>query len=163
MPTVTYRPPDVLHWFSTGSQEALKSAKRKGLALTKTKAESSVKDKFFQAASVAVDLSHGAAADIVHRSAAETVYKLYDDRLDVRTPLSQQSIQYDAVSSIQSHGKDKFTVEHEGGTLTIRPIAHLSSGRIRVPVGWMRNGIEVPFTMLLEELSAHCGLEMEPA
>jgi hypothetical protein len=162
MPTVTYRPPDVLHWFSTGSQEALKSAKRKGMALTKS-GDGSVKQKFFQAASAAADLSRGAAADIVHRSAAETVYKLHDGYLDVRTPLSQQRIQYDAVSAIQSHGKDKFTVEHEGGTLTIRPIAHLSSGRIRVPLGWLRNGIEVPFTMLLEELSAHCGLEIEPA
>jgi hypothetical protein len=163
MPTVTYRPPDVLHWFSTGSQEALQSAKRKGIALTKGSGESSVKQKIFQAASAAADFGRGAAADMVHRQAAETVYKLHDSHMDVRTPMSRQAIKYDAVSSIQSHGKDKFTLEYEGGTLTIRPIAHLSSGRIRVPVGWMRNEIEVPFTMLLQELSARCGLEIEPA
>ena len=160
MPTVTYRPPDVLHWFGAGSQEAMKSAKRKGKRLG---GEGSVKDKFFQAASAAADIGRGAAAGLVQNQAAETVYKLFDDRLEVRTPLSRQVVQYAAVSSIQAHNKDRFTLEHEGGTLTIRPIAHLASGRIRVPVGWVRNEIEVPFTMLLEELSARCGLEIAPA
>jgi hypothetical protein len=163
MPTVTYRPPDVLHWFSTGSQEAIQSAKRKGRALTRPTDDGSVRKKIAQAVGVAADFSRGAAADIVHRQAAETVYRLYDTHMDVRTPLSQQRIEYGGVTAIKAHGKDRFTVEHEGGTLTVRPIAHLSAGRVRVPVGWTRNEIEVPFTMLLEELSARCGLEIEPA
>ena len=160
MPTVTYRPPDLLHWFSTGSHEALASAKRKGKAMAKGGA--TVKENIFRAASAAADLGRGAAADLVHRQ-ADTVYKLHDDHMDVRTPLSQQSVRYASVTRIQAAGKDKFSIEFDGGTLTVRPIAHLVSGRIRVPVGWMRNGIEVPYTMLLDELSAHCGLEIEPA
>ncbi len=163
MPTVTYRPPDVLHWFSTGSSEAYLSAKRKGKALAKSGPEASVKQKFFQAASMAADFGRGAGADLVHRHATEAVYRLYDDRLVVKTPLGQQTVAYSEVSAIQAHGKDKFTVEHDAGTLTVRPIAHLVSGRIRVPVGWMRNDIEVPFTMLLEELAARSGVEIEPA
>lgn len=163
MPTVTYRPPDVLHWLSMGSQEAIQSAKRKGMALTKSDPEASVKKKLLQAASAAADLGRGAAADLIHRQAAETIYRLHDGHMDVRTPMSRQTIEYGAVSAIKSRGKDRFTVEYEGGTLTIRPIASIASGRIRVPIGWMRNEIEVPFTMLLQELSARCGLEIEPA
>jgi hypothetical protein len=120
-----------------------------------------VKDKFFQAASAVADVGRSAAAGVVHSQAAETVYKLFDDRLEVRTPLSRQTIEYSGVRGITAHGKDKFTLEHEGGTLTVRPIAHLASGRVRVPVGWVRNEIEVPYTMLLEELSARCGVEIE--
>lgn len=163
MSAVTYRPPDVLLWFSTGSQEALSSAKRKGKALARGTSESSVKQKFFQAASLAVDLGRGAGADIVHRAALEAVYKLYSDRLVVKSQLGQQTIAFADVSAIVAHPKDRFSVEYEGGTLTVRPIAHLVSGRVRVPVGWMRNEIEVPYTMLLEELSARCGVEIEPA
>jgi len=163
MPTVTYRPPDVLHWFSTGSQEALQSAKRKGKALSKTSSETTVRQKIVQAASMAAEFGRGAGADIVHRRAAESVYKLYDDRMVVKSPMSQQTIEYASVSLIQAHSKDRFSIEFDGGTLTIRPIAHLVSGRVRVPVGWMRNDIEVPFTMLLEELSARCSVEIEPA
>lgn len=162
MPTVTYRPPDVLHWFSTGSQEAMQSAKRKGKALTK-KGDSSVKQKLFQAASLAADLGRGAGADLIHRQAAETVYRLHDDHLLVRSPLSQTELEYGEITAIRSHARDRFEIEYDGGTLTVRPIAHLVSGKIRIPVGWMRNDIEVPFTMLLEELSARSGVEIEPA
>ena len=162
MPTVTYRPPDILHWFSTGSQEALKSAKRKGRSLAKG-GESTVKEKFFRAASMAADFGRGAGADLIHRQAAETVYKLYDQHMVVKTPLTQTRVDYEGVTAIRSHAKDKFEIDHDGGTLTVRPIAHLVSGKIRSPVGWMRNDIEVPFTMLLEELSARCSVEIEPA
>lgn len=163
MPTVTYRPPDVLHWFSTGSQEAMRSAKRKGKALARSGGDSTVKEKFFQAASMAADFGRGAGADLIHRQAAETVYKLHDDYLLVRSPMAQTRVEYGDVAAIRSHARDRFEIEYDGGTLTVRPIAHLVSGKIRVPVGWMRNDIEVPFTMLLEELSARCSVEIEPA
>jgi hypothetical protein len=163
MPTVTYRPPDILHWFSTGSQEALRSAKRKGKALTSKRQETTVKEKLFQAASMAADFGRGAGADLVHRQAAETVYRLYSDHLTIKSPLAQTTVDYADVLAVRSHARDRFEIEYDGGTLTVRPIAHLVSGRIRVPVGWMRNDIEVPFTMLLEELSARCGVEIEPA
>lgn len=163
MQTVTYRPPDILHWFSTGSQEALESAMRRSKDLTKKAGESTVKENILKAASVASELGRGAAADIVHRQAAETVYKLYDDEIEVRGPVSSYTVKYDAIYEIRLHSKDKFKVEHDAGTLVIRPVAHLSSGKVRVPLGWLRNSIEVPYTMLLDELSARCDVEIEPA
>lgn len=163
MPTVTYRPPDIYHWFSTGSQEAIESAKRQGRDFTKSASDSSVKDTIKKAASVAAEIGRGAGADIVHRQANETAYKLHDKEMSVKGAVTTTTLTYNTISSILAHPKDKFSVEHEGGTLIIRPIAHLVSGRIRVAVGWERNGIEVPFTMLLEELSARSGVEILPA
>lgn len=163
MQAITYRPPDILHWFSTGSQEAIDSAKRRSKDFTKKAGESTVKENILKVAGVAAEFGRGAAADLVHRQAAETVYKLYEDEIDVRGPVSSFTIKYEMINEIKSHSKDKFTIEHDAGTLTVRPVAHLVSGKVRVPLGWIRNSIEVPFTMLLEELSARCGVEIEPA
>ena len=161
MQTVTYRPPDILHWFSTGSQEAIDSAKRKGRDFTKKAGESTVKQNILKAAGVAAEFGRGAAAGIVHGQAVETVYKLHDKELEVRGPFGTVIVAYDAINEILSHQKDKFTIEHDAGTLTVRPVAHLVSGKVRVPLGWIRNSIEVPFTMLLEELSARCDVEID--
>ncbi|HXH60601.1 MAG TPA: hypothetical protein VNI20_04520 [Fimbriimonadaceae bacterium] len=163
MATAIYRPPDLLHWFSSGSQEAIESAKRKGRALTKEAGESSIRQNIMRAASVAAEFGRGAAADMVHKHSAESVYRLLEDRLVVQNPISQDSILYSEIESIEAAGKDKFKVGHSGGTLTIRPLAHLVSGRIRVPVGWLRNEIEVPYTMLIEEISARSGVEIDSA
>ena len=163
MPTVTYRPPDILHWFSTGSQEAIESAVRKGRAFTKSVTESSVTESIKRAAGVAADFGRGAAAEVLHRQAVDTVYKLHDEQMDVRSATGACTVAYGSISSIRSHSKDRFTVEYDEGTLTVRPIAHLLAGKVRVPVGWVRNEIEVPFSMLLEELSARCDVEIEPA
>ena len=163
MQTITYRPPDILHWFSTGSQEAIDSAKRRSRDFTKKAGESTVKENILKVAGVAAEFSRGAAADLVHRQASETVYKLFDEEIDVRGPVSSYTIKYDSIRAIYANTKDKFTIEHDAGTLTVRPVAHLVSGKVRVPLGWDRNNIEVPFTMLLEELSARCGVEIESA
>ncbi|MCH8977792.1 MAG: hypothetical protein IH945_00925 [Armatimonadetes bacterium] len=163
MPTVTYRPPDILHWFSTGSQEAIDSALRKGRALTKSAAESSVKQNIIRAAGVAADIGRGAAAEVLHRQAVDTVYKLHDEQMDVRGATGTRTIAYESITAILLHPKDRFTVEYGEGTLTVRPIAHLSAGKVRVPVGWVRNEIEVPFSTLLDELSARSDVEIEPA
>lgn len=161
MHTVTYRPPDVLHWFSTGSQEAIDSAKRQSRDFTKKAGESTVKENILKVAGVAAEFGRGAAADLVHRQAAETVFKLFDDEIDVRGPVGSYTVKYDTINEIRAHPKDKFTIEHDAGTLTVRPVAHLVHGKVRVPLGWVRNSIEVPYTMLLEELSARCGVEIE--
>lgn len=163
METVTYRAPDILHWFSTGSQEAIDSAVRKGRAFTKSAGDASIKENIKRAAGVAADFGRGAAAEVLHRGAVDTVYKLHDTQMDVRGTAGMRTVTYDSILAIQLLPKDRYVIEHTEGTLTVRPIAHLSSGKIRVPVGWVRNEIEVPFSTLLEELSARSGVEIEPA
>lgn len=160
MKTVTYRAPELLRWFETGSQEAYKSALRKGRALPATQSGHWQKG-VAKAASAALDLGKGAVADIVHRTAEQTVYKFYEDKFTIAGGMSLLTVHYRDVSSVRARGKDRFTVSHPAGTISIKPIAYLLSGRIKVPIGWERNGVEVPFTMLVEELSARCGLEID--
>lgn len=163
MATVTYRAPDILHWFETGSQEALRNALKRGRAMTKGASEASVKQNIIRAAGVAAELGKGAVADLVHKQSEQAVYRLYEDKFTVTGAFGPLPVPYSSVVSIKAHGKDKFTIKHSGGTITIKPVAQLSSGTVRVPVGWSRNDIEVPYTMLLEELSARCALEIEHA
>ena len=40
------------------------------------------------------------------------------------------------------------------GTLQIKPYAYVVAGKLKVPIGWARNGIEVPYELLIEELSS---------
>ncbi len=161
MTTVTYRAPDLLHWFESGSQEAFKSALKRSRALSNTASESSIKRSIVQAAGVAADFGRSAAAGIVHSKSGQTTYKLYEDKFTNGGTLGSTTVAYKDVSSIKAHGKDRFSVVYARGTMTVKPVAYLVSGRIKVPVGWERNDIEVPFMMFLEELSAHCGLEIE--
>ena len=83
MPTVTYRPPDILHWFSTGSQEAIESAVRRGRAFTKSAAESSVKENIIKVAGVAADIGRGAAAEVKGKKGGAVVGRKH--KLVVRT------------------------------------------------------------------------------
>ena len=58
---------------------------------------------------------------------------------------------------------DKATVVMERGSVNIRPEAYISSGRIKVPIGWERNEIEVPYEMLIDELAARAGIKVQMA
>lgn len=115
-----------------------------------------------QVAGAASDLGKGALTDLVYRQAEETTYSLSDDAIEVIGMTSRKRIPYADVSEIGARPHDRFEVTHKGGTLVLKPIAHLVAGRLRVPVGWSRNGMEVPYAMLIEELAAHCGVEIVP-
>ena len=112
MPTATYRPPDILHWFSTGSQEAIESAMRKGRAFTKSATDSTVKENIKRAAGMAADMGRGAAAGVLHMQAVEIVYKLREKRMDVRNASGSHTVEYDSITSITLHPKDRFTIEY---------------------------------------------------
>lgn len=159
MPTVTYRPADVLHWFGIGSRAARQRARKKGqAALAGNDFVAGIK----QVAGAATDLGKGALTDLVHRQAEETTYILDDEAFEVIGMTSRKRIVYKDVSEIGARPHDRFEVAHKGGTLVLKPIAHLVAGRLKVPVGWSRNGMEVPYAMLIEELAAHCGVEILP-
>jgi hypothetical protein len=149
MSAVTYQPPDILHWFDTGSAEAIETSKkiRPDLNLGSGKA---IKETMMQAAAAAAEFGRGAMADLAWRRLDEVSYTLDDDSFEAITLTTHRNIPYETVVEIIAEKHDKFLVRHEEGTLTIRPIAHLASSGIRVPIGWKRAGIEVPYLMLIE-------------
>ncbi len=154
---VSYRPAPVLHWFTIGGKTARAKAKKSGKEILQgTDLASGLR----KAAGAAADFGKGALSDIAHRSADETSYSLFDDAFEVTTLTSRKRFAYSEVREIVAEGHDRYEIVGRSGRHTVVPVAHLVSGRVRVPVGWVRNGMEVPYTMLIDELSARAGVEI---
>jgi hypothetical protein len=159
MSTVTYRTPEALDWFRVGAREARSRARAKGSDLMRGTAKD-LAAGIKQAASTAADYGKGAFSDLVHRQAGETAFMLLDDSFEAAWLSGRKRIAYKDVSAVVSLGSDRFEVRHKDGSLTIRPVAHLTAGRLKVAVGWSRNGLEVPFETLPLEIAARCGLDV---
>lgn len=157
MVTVTYKPADVLHWFGIGSRQARQKARKKGQAAFQgTDFAQGIRD----VAGAAAELGKGALTDLVQRKAEDTIYLLSDDAIEIAGMTSRKRVLYQDVTGIESLTHDRFELQHKGGAIMVKPIAHLVAGRMRVPVGWSRNGMEVPYATLIEELAARCGVEI---
>jgi hypothetical protein len=85
---------------------------------------------------------------------------LFGDRFEVVSPGTIRSIPYSEIVSMKQRG-DKLAITLRRGGLTIKPHAYIVAGRLRVPIGWSRNGIEAPFETLFDELSARAGQVIE--
>lgn len=161
MEMVRYRPGEAIRWLETGAERLRKDAQTRGRTLIKQEAGAK---PFFQnvatAAGTIMDLGKSAYADILHQQAEASEYVLQDKHFDIVKPGSIKTISYDRVKSIAYVG-EKVVVTLDKGNLSIKPHAFISSGRVRVPVGWTRNGLEVPWELLVEELAARCKLDIE--
>jgi len=161
MSAVYYKAADVLHWFGEDAKNAKSLAKKRGKELVKTTSESGIVDGIKHAANMAASYGRGAFGDLVHKQASDTGFVLYETGFEIADMVKKKKVDYDAVRQIVSKPNDRYQVFYDGGSVTIRPVAHLVAGRLRVPVGWVRNGMEVPYVMLIEEISARCGVEID--
>lgn len=157
MATVTYRPAEVLHWLEIGSKEAKQKARSMGQSML---SGSGFVQGLKDAAGAASEFGRGAITDLVQRKAEETSYIFSDESMEWIGLTSRKSMAFKEITEIRAKPHDRFEVVYKSGSLTIKPIAHLLSGRLRVPVGWMRNGMEVPYALLIEELAARAGVEI---
>jgi hypothetical protein len=112
------------------------------------------------AAGALMEYGRGTYAEMLHQQAEASEYVLQDNHFDVVRGGSIKTIPYERVKGVELKG-DRAIVILDKGSLTIKPFAHLVAGRARVPIGWSRNGIEVPFELLLEELAARARVEVE--
>lgn len=157
MQRVTYTPADVLHWFGVGARQARASAKKKGQAVLQ---EGDIAKGLRNVAGAAADLGKLALNDLVQRQAEVTSFEFFDDAFEIVGLTSRKRISYSEVVQIRAMGQDKYEVVYRSGSLVLKPVAYLVAGRLKVPVGWVRNGMEVPYTTLLEELTGRCGVEV---
>ncbi len=139
-----------------------RNAKRQGKSLMKREGDRNLGQDVRDVAGVLVGMGKGALADLLHRQAEASEYVLQEDAFEILASGRVKSIKYAAVKSIKLHG-DKATVAFSQGSVVIRPHAYILSGRLKVPVGWARNGLEVPYETLLDELAARCNVEVEQA
>jgi hypothetical protein len=159
---IRYKPGEAIRWLELGAQDLRKSAQRKGKSLVRREGERSIGKDVRQVAGALMGMGKGALADILHHQAQASEYILHDSYFEIVTPNRIRSFKYDSVASIKRKG-DKATVVLDQGSVTIRPHAFILSGRVKVPVGWSRNGMEVPYEVLIDELAGRCDVDIEDA
>jgi hypothetical protein len=162
MELVRYRPGEAIRWLQTGAENLRKGAQAKGkVAVTSGAPDArAFGENLKTAAGALLEYSRSAYADLMHRQAEASEYVLHDDYFDVVRGSNIKTVQYSRVTATELD-KDRALLTLDKGSLTVKPFAHLVAGRVRVPIGWSRNGIEVPFELLIEELAARCGIELE--
>ncbi|MBN8691485.1 MAG: hypothetical protein J0L72_11975 [Armatimonadetes bacterium] len=157
---IRYKPGGELRWLANGSDVIRKGAAQRAQGVIRREGQRTFTKDVKDMAGALFGAGQAAMADLVHRQASATQYAFEDDSFEVLSPTAGKRVRYDEFKRIEMEG-DKVTILLEKGSIQIKPFAHLVSGRIKVPIGWLRNGVEVPYELLVEELSARSGLEVE--
>jgi hypothetical protein len=164
MELVRYKPGEAIRWLETGAESIRKTAKERGIEAVRPDssrgAARAAGKSIASAAGALVDLGKSAWADLLHRQAEASEYVLQDRHFDVVKPGSIKNVEYERVQKIELRG-DRVVLLLDRGHVTIRPYAYIVAGKVRVPIGWSRNGMEVPYELLIDELSARCGVNPE--
>lgn len=155
MEPVRYRPSDVIRWLDSGSDRIRESSSRKAQSVIGRKGARTVTKDIRDVAGALMDAGAAALADLKHRQAESAQYLIADDYFEVITLTGNRKIPYSEVVQIRLRDDD-CQIILERGSVNIRPFAHLVSGRVKVPIGWLRNDIEVPFELIIDEIAAHC-------
>jgi hypothetical protein len=156
METVRYRPGEALRWLKVEGDARKRGASERGRGVS---GGGDFKEKIGAAAGAAVEYGRGAYARMLHEKAQGSEYVLTDDRFEIVHGNQIKAVPYANVRAVKLKG-DRALVVLDQGSVLIRPLAHLSAGRARVPIGWSRNGAEVPFEMLADEIAARSGLKL---
>lgn len=162
MELVRYRPGEAIRWLQTGAENIRRGAQAKGRAVVATPVPDAkgLGDSLKGAAGALFEYGRGAYAELMHRQAEASEYVLHEFHFDVARAGNIKTIAYDRIKAVEID-KDRAVLTLDKGSLTIKPFAYLVAGRARVPVGWTRNGIEVPFELLVEELAARAHVDLE--
>lgn len=160
MGLVTYQPAEVMHWFDTESKRTNATARAQTKDIARATNEEGLLPGLKQAASAALSIGKGAYGSVVQKQAAETRIDLYESGFEFIDLTRRIKVDYSQVRQIVAKAGDRYQILYNGGSVVVKPPAHLVAGKYRVPVGWRRNGIEVPFLTLIEELSGRCSVEI---
>jgi len=160
MEDVRYQPGEAVRWLQIGAADKRKQAQRHGQSVWRREGERSIGKDLMQMAGVLTELGRSAMAEVAHRQALAAEYVLHDKEFEAVENGKVRTVRYDAILSIKVRG-DKTSLIFELGSMTIKPHAFVVAGRTKVPVGWKRNGMEVPYELLIDELSARCGRPVE--
>lgn len=159
---VRYRPGEAIRWLETGAEGMRYVANAQGRSVVRREGERNIGKDVMHAAGAIADFGKSAIAELIHRQAQATEFILHDKDFEIVSTNRVQTVPYASVISIRMKG-DKATLVFERGSFSIRPEAYIVSGKIKVPIGWSRNDIEVPYEMLIDELAARVGVKVEMA
>lgn len=160
MELVRYKPGEAIRWLETGAEDMRKHAKRQGSRVLNRENRHDVRNDLKDVAGALFGFGKSALADLVHRQLQASEYILHEDRMEIVGPTGTRYVPYEEILEMRLKG-DRCLVLLDRGKVTIKPHAYIVSGSLKVPVGWQRNGMEVAFEMLLDELSARAGVNIE--
>ena len=160
MQVVRYRPGEALRWLETGVDRSKGESLRKAQSVLKREGARSVNRDVREAAGAIASAGAAALTELAHRQAEASEYILDEHQFTITSLAKSKQVRYEEVKRIHLDG-ERCTLELERGSVVIKPFAHLVAGRVRVPIGWSRNGSEVPYMVLIDELAARCRKEIE--
>jgi hypothetical protein len=159
MTPIVYRPAEAVVWFQIESKRSSVRAKAKSKLAAQAMGNQPV-EGLKSVADAALTFGSSAWQDLKTKSENQTRYELHESGFEVFGLGRRVKIDYRDVTAIQDVGSDKYRLVHRQGRIIIKPPAHLVSGKLRVPVGWQRNGSEVPYNVLIDELAARSGVSV---
>lgn len=154
--TVTYSPPEALKWIQFKSDVAREGAIRR-LARSGKTVRHDWKSSITDVAGAVGAYASTAASSMTHTAKNLARYEMDETTLLYRSMGKTTKISFEEIQEIILCG-DEATVIHSKGRLKIRPVGYVSSGIVKAPLGWKRNGTEVPFITLIEEIAGRAGL-----
>lgn len=111
-----------------------------------------IRQAILEAVGKVFDYGKSAVAEIGSRGIENLEYKLFDDRLE--SSGFSKPLKYEDISRIEVTKKATFKLISSTGTTVIKPYAWLQVASVKVPLGWIRNGMEAPYELLVEEIAA---------
>lgn len=162
MQPVRYRPGESLKWLDEAAGADKKKAGRLYQSavhdsFSGSAAEAS-RHRLMKAAKAMGALLKGAYTEIANSKMLAVEYVLTDDSIFISGPNRREEIRFDTISSLTFDGVNA-VFNHQKGDFTIKPYAYITAGAVKAPIGWNRDGHEVPYELLVEEIAARCGLQ----
>lgn len=155
--SVKYRVSDsILKWFEFQPSVSETTSQ----AISKAKSDQPVQKHIKNAAQTIVDIGKSAYAGMVQLGPLEYEVTFRESEVSLCRNRRIERIPYRTIQRIALE-KDVITLKLDHQTIKIRPVVVLSAGKLKVPVGWDRDGQDVPFETLAHEFSGRSGLSVE--
>jgi hypothetical protein len=161
MEIVRYRPGEAIRWLRTSGEKIRQDAQSRTRSAVQqhSTGDRPVMENIRNLSGAVFNVGKGAYAQMVHHLAEGNEYVLQEKHLDIVTGNSIKTLPYDRICGVTLKG-DRAILKLDQGSIVVRPVAHVVAGSVKVPVGWNRNGLEVPYELLLEELAARAGVQL---
>jgi hypothetical protein len=99
-------------------------------------------------------------AEIIRQHLEKMEYRLYEDRVETTQGARVKAFPYSDLKRCEIPRPYEFRFHSSQGMLVIRPYAWLSVRGLKVPLGWRRDRLEVPYVQLGEEIADRARLRI---
>ena len=147
MQPIIYRPAEISNWLEMGAQTVRKASS--------FESPEDIKSALSGAVGALLGQGKGVMAELSRMKLSSLEYRLLDDRIERPQGAMPRSVMFEDIKRIDAlKGCEYKIVCVRESSFVIKPYAWLSVGGVHVPMGWLREGLEVPYELLIEEISA---------